>query len=176
MIKKIKLILALLLTQLVIGQTKMIEYQTGHVVKLSVPDYMKRTSGLNDDACLEFQNPVKEVYTIVIQDSKEDLKLSDITYDGIEEFYEVVFKDFGVGENYSNRKLGTPKKKTIGNYNFFYNECTLRDKELELDLYYVMGLVETPNSFYQVMSWTLLENKEKFKKDFENIIFTLKED
>ena len=100
MIKKIKQKLALLLTKLVIGQTKMIEYQTGQVVKLSLPDYMKRTSGLNDDACLEFQNPVKEVYTIVIQDSKEDLKLSDITYDGIEEFYEVVFKELGLGENY----------------------------------------------------------------------------
>ncbi|CCG52608.1 Hypothetical protein precursor [Flavobacterium indicum GPTSA100-9 = DSM 17447] len=174
--KKIKLLTVLLLAQFVIGQTKMVEYQTGHVVKLSVPDYMTRTSGLNDDACLEFQNPVKEVYTIVIEDSKENLKLSEINYEGIDEFYDVVFKDLGVGENYSNRKLGTPKKKTIGNYTILYNECSLRDKELELNLYYVMGLVETPTSFYQVMSWTLLENKEKFKKDFENIIFTLKEE
>ena len=27
-----------------------------------------------------------------------------------------------------------------------------------------MGIVETPNSFYQVMSWTLSENKEKSLK------------
>jgi hypothetical protein len=59
--KKIKLLTVLLLAQFVIGQTKMVEYQTGHVVKLSVPDYMTRTSGLNDDACLEFQNAVKEL-------------------------------------------------------------------------------------------------------------------
>jgi hypothetical protein len=39
-----------------------------------------------------------------------------------------------------------------------------------------MGIVETPNSFYQVMSWTLSENKEKFKKEFENIVYTLKEE
>ena len=56
------------------AQGKMIEYKTGHVVKLSVPEYMSRTSGLNDDACLEFQNAVKEVYTIVIQDDKRIFK------------------------------------------------------------------------------------------------------
>lgn len=174
--KAIQLFAVLFLVQSVVAQTKMVEYKTGHVVKLSVPEYMSRTSGLNEDACLEFQNAVKEVYTIVIQDDKESLQLAELNYDGIEEFYEMIFKELGVGESYLNRKVGTPKKKTIGTYKFIINDCSLRDKELEADLYYVMGLVETPNSYYQVMSWTLLENKEKFKKEFENIVYTLKEE
>lgn len=174
--KSIQLFAVLFLVQSVFAQTKMVEYKTGHVVKLSVPEYMVRTSGLNDDACLEFQNAVKEVYTIVIQDDKESLQLAELSYDGIEEFYEMIFKELGVGESYVNRKLGTPNKKTIGAYKFMINDCSLTDKELEADLYYVMGIVETPNSFYQVMSWTLLENKEKFKKEFENIVYTLKEE
>lgn len=164
------------LIQMTNAQTKLVEYKTGHVIKLSVPEYMVRTSGLNEDACLQFQNPVKEVYTIVIEDDKESLKLIDLNYEGIEEFYDMVFKELGVGESYANRKVGTPKKKTIGTYNFMINDCTLTDKELKADLYYVMGIVETPNAYYQVMSWTLIENKEKFKKEFENIVYTLKEE
>jgi len=174
--KSIQIFVLFFLVQMANAQGKMIEYKTGHVVKLSVPEYMSRTSGLNDDACLEFQNAVKEVYTIVIQDDKESLKLAELSYDGIEEFYDIIFKELGVGENYQNRKVGTPKKRTIGNYKYIINECSLRDKELEVDLYYVMGIVETPNSFYQVMSWTLSENKVKFKKEFENIVYTLKEE
>jgi hypothetical protein len=68
-----------------------------------MPDYMTRTIGLNDVATVQYKNSVKDIYTIVIEDSKEELAIAAIFYASIQEFQEEFEKDFIKDEEKKNK-------------------------------------------------------------------------
>jgi hypothetical protein len=41
------------------------------------------------------------------------------------------------------------------------------------DIYYLVGILETKTSYYKVISDTGIENKDKFKADFQKILYSL---
>ena len=44
----------------VLAQTGIKEYTAGHLFYVSLPDYMKKTTGLNGYATIQFKNSVKD--------------------------------------------------------------------------------------------------------------------
>lgn len=155
------------------SQQKVKEFQAGHIIKITVPEYMTKTIGLNDDACIQFQNLVKDVYTIVIEDNKEELTMAELSYADVKEFYE----DFAEGflKDEKDRKMGKPKYSKIKDINYVVSEASYFDTESNIPIYYVIGVVETKTAYYKVLSWTTEDKKAQYKADFEKIIFTLKD-
>jgi hypothetical protein len=39
----------------------------------------------------------------------------------------------------------------------------------------LVGIVETKTAYYKVLSWAAAENKDKFKADFQKILYSLKD-
>jgi hypothetical protein len=39
----------------------------------------------------------------------------------------------------------------------------------------LVGVVETKTAYYKVLSWAVAENKDKFKADFQKILYSLKD-
>ena len=76
------------------AQMPLKEYQAGHVFHISLPEYMGKTIGLNNSATIQYKSEVKDVYGFVIEDNKEELKLAELNYSSINEFYEGFIKDF----------------------------------------------------------------------------------
>ncbi len=139
--------------------------------QISVPKYMKKATGLNQDASLQFQNVFKETYIAIIDEDKSD--------------FVDVFKELGrydeaqsIAGNYRNVQMDyftegmeivsetTPKKVTINGLNAEQVEFTARVPEVDYDIFYVLTFVEGRESVYMIMEWTLSEYKDKYKETF----------
>lgn len=164
---------SLFMSTTIFAQTKMKEYKAGHTFNISIPDYMNKTADLNSSAAIQYKNEVKDIYGIVIFDTKEELGLLDMNYTSVNEFYEEFIKDFLKDEE--KRTVSKPKSTKKGDINFIEADASYFDKEINNEIYYFVGIVETKNTFYKVLSWSSLANKEKYKADFQKILYSLKE-
>lgn len=147
--------------------------KAGHVFTISLPNYMTKTTGLNTAATIQFKNTVKDIYGMVIYDSKEELKMVDMLYSSATEFFEDFSKDFLKDEE--KRTISKSISKKIGNTNFIEFEASYYDKDSKIEIVYIIGIVETPTAFYKILCWSTLENKDKYKADFQKIIYSLKD-
>jgi len=155
------------------SQTTMKQYTVGHPFTISLPDYMNKTSGVNSDASIQYKNEVKGVYGFVIEDNKEILKLAEINYTSISEFYEDFIKGFIEGEDKVKKSTPIPVKK--GEINFIEADVSMYDKDAKMEIYYLIGIVETKTAYYKVLSYCSLEDKAKFKEDFKKTLYSLKD-
>ena len=134
---------------------------------------MSRTVGINSSATIQYKNAVKDVYGFVIVDSKDEMALAELKYSSINEFYDDFIKDFLVDEE--KRKISKPIYTTKGDINFVECDASYFDKDAKAEIYYAVGIVETKTSYYKVLSWALADNKDKFKADFQSIIYSVKD-
>ena len=156
-----------------LGQIAMKQHTVGHPIYVSIPDYMNRTIGLNEDAIFQYKSEVKDVYGYVIEDNKEELKMAELNYASINEFYEDFIKGFIEGEE--KVKLAKPISQKKGDINFIEVDVSFYSKEAKTEIYYMIGIVETAKAYYKILSYCTLENKAKFKTDFQKIIYSLKD-
>ena len=153
------------------GQTAMKPYKAGHVFNISLPEYMSETKGINSAAAIQYKSVVKDVYGMVIFDTKHELALADMHYSSINEFFEDFIVDFLKEEE--KRTVSKPKTTKKGDVTFMETDVTYYDKDAEAEIYYLVGIVETKNSFYKVISWSAKETKDKFKPDFQKILYSI---
>lgn len=149
------------------------EYKGGHTFTISLPDYMKRTVGLNDVAAIQYSSTEQDVAGFVIYDTKEELTLAELSFASIKEFYEGFISDFLSDQE--NRQVSEPVAKTKDGINFIECDASYFDKELEAEVFYLVGVVETKKSYYKVLAWSSAANKDKFKTDFQKILYSLKD-
>jgi hypothetical protein len=156
-----------------VAQTTLKEHKAGHVFTIGLPTYMSKTIGLNDVAAIQYKSEVKDVAGFVIFDTKEELALAELSFVSIREFYDSFMEDFLVDQE--RRKVSEPVSKTIGGINFIEADMTYYDEEAQLEIYYLVGVVETKKSYYKVLSWSAAEKKDTFKSDFQKIVYSLKD-
>lgn len=161
-----------LMTSVTFGQTALKTHKIGHVFSITLPDYMSRTVGLNSSANFQYKSEVKDVYGFVIGDDKEELKLAELNFASVAEFHEDFMKSFLTDAEKKN--IGTPVVKKIGEASFLECDVTYFDKEAGGEIYYLVGVVETKFAFYKILSWSAAENKDKFKADFQKILYSFK--
>lgn len=172
--KKLNLLVALLaITGCSFAQTAMKEHQAGHAFTVSLPDYMSKTAGLNSSSAIQYKSEVKDVYGFIIFDTKEELTLADFNFASVKEFYDNFMEDFLIDQE--NRKVSEAVAQSKGGINFMECDFTYYDKDAEMEIYYLIGIVETKKSFYKVLSWSAAEKKDKFKADFQKILYSVKD-
>lgn len=162
-----------LITSTAFAQTELKEYKIGHVFHISIPDYMSKTTGVNDAAVFQFQNSIKEIYCFAFVDTKEDLEVAQMKFSSVNDYYENFIKDFLIKQK--NRKISEPVSQTIGDIKFIECDATYYDKDAKMDIYYFVGIVETKDAFYKVYCYGKLEAKDKYKADFQKILYSLKD-
>jgi hypothetical protein len=162
-----------LMTTTTFAQTELKEYKAGHTFNVSLPDYMTKTAGINSASAIQYKSAVKDVYGFIIFDTKEELGLVEMKYSSTNEFYEDFIKDFLIDED--KRKVSKPLSQKNGDINFIECDVTYYDKDAKTDIYYLVGIVETKTAYYKVLSWAVAENKDKFKADFQKIIYSIKD-
>lgn len=153
------------------SQTGLKEFKVGHTFNVSLPAYMNKTGGLNSAAAIQYKNAVKDVAGFIIYDTKEELRLVEMEFASITEFYEEFIKDFLQDEE--KVTISPPVSKMKGEINYLECDASYYDKEVEMEIYYLVGIVETSKCYYKVLSWCSLENKDKFKEDFRKIIYSI---
>lgn len=167
------IVLTVLTSSVTNAQTTLKNYKAGHTFDLSLPDYMSKTGGLNSSAAIQYKSLVKDVYGFVIFDTKEELELIEYKFASVNEFYEDFIKDFLKDE--PKRTLSKPVPSSKNGINFIEVDLTYYDNDAKAEIYYLVGVVETPKAYYKVLSWCAAENKKNFKADFQKIIYSLKD-
>lgn len=171
--KIVTLFIIALISATISAQTKMKEFKAGHTFNISLPDYMNKTMGLNDVSSIEYKSEVKEVYGFVIYDLKEDLKLVELNFNSAKEFYDGFMQDFL--KDVEKKSISNPVSKKFNESNFIEADVEYFDKDANVEIYYLIGVVETKKAFYKVLSWSAKENKDKFKGDFQKILYSIKD-
>lgn len=149
------------------------EYKAGHSFYVSIPTYMKKTSGINAFSAIEYQSAENNLFGVVLYDKKENLALEGKTYKSIKDFYESMINVFF--EEGAQKEVSLPKYEKKELINFIETDVSYFDKEKKQKFYYFIGVAETGTTFYTFVSWVPIERKEAFKRDFQQILYSLKD-
>jgi len=145
---------------------------------LNVPNDFKQVKDLNEEASLQYQNTLKELYLIVIDEPKsaftkavKENNLQD-TYSNTLKGYSQLITD-GMDSSIAVKKMPDFQEKIIAG---------LKARELSFDglssgnhVYWKLAFIEGNNTYYQIMVWTLADNHKKHEKEMQAIINSFKE-
>ena len=141
-----------LMTSVSFSQATLKAYKAGQVFSITLPDYMSRTVGLNNAANFQYKSEVKDVYGFVIGDDKVELKLAELNLASVTEFYDDFLKSFLA--DVEKKNIGSPVLKKIGENSFLESDITYFDKEAGIEIYYLVGIVETKSCLSPLKDWT----------------------
>ncbi len=148
--------------------------------QLSIPNYMRKTDQLNDEASLQYNNPFKETYTIVIDENKEQFlsaikesQWADSLGTTIEIYRKLQMSLLGQGiamtsvENLEVEKIGRLNAKRTQ----FEGKIEGVDEKIK----YLITFVEGRNDLYMIMSWTLNDFSKKYLRTYHQIADSFQE-
>ncbi len=153
------------------------EVELDQLFKLSLPNYMKSMTNLNDDASLQYANIYKEAYTIVIYEDKQEFIDSFIEYGeyNVEisfiENYSGVQTNF-ISENLSNQQIIPYNLSQVDGLDA--KQIMMKGNMDGEDIGYIIGYVKGKDNIYMIMTWTLLEKLNKYEQTFKDIIGSFK--
>ncbi len=124
-------------------------------VQLTVPASWNTKLNMNGQAILQAAQPLQETYAIVIPDSKEDF---DETVD-LDYVTELVKKNTALF--LENTEMSDPVSLKVGG--FPARRFEISGTTEKVNIRYIFTVVDAPDSYYQIMAWTLKSLFEKNK-------------
>lgn len=172
---------ALLLISVVLSFVSCQEAETYETVKvknysLDIPNHLSEVKNLNDDASLQYQNAFKELYVIVIDETKREVRYA-LAIDGVGDIYS---DDF---DGYTSLMIDNLKHSiTLNNTNIKDTIIHSLDAKIisfnskveEYDAFYKLAFINGIDNYYQIMSWTLLDKKQEHEKIMNKMIYSFK--
>lgn len=145
---------------------------------IRLPRSMQKTTALNSEASLQYQNIHDEIYTIVIDEPKQEFvdAVKEFGYKNrpsIELYLDIQLKR--LGERMEITHQTKPVKMTISGLNAESVEIDAKVDNIEEELTYFLTFLEGEDQIYMIMSWTLKSKKQHFKNTFLTIVKSFKE-
>ena len=180
MIKFLGLTALILLLASCDAMVKKVEVVTDNKFKLQLPDYLADVKGdLNDEAQLQYMNGLREVYFVALYEPKSEFDnyIEIGVFEGDEsdsqlDIYADLLNEM-TEESSENYKL-KQRIDTVINGNSAI-VCHQTKKVDGIDTYFVTAFVQGVSDYYQIYSWTLLERKDRYKSQLEEMIFSFQE-
>jgi hypothetical protein len=168
-----KIFFLLLLTSLFScsQETTFTEVNINNRYTIAVPTYMKPCSDIQKDASMQYQNLEKDVYAIVIDEKKVTMQGYDLNFN-LDTYFNNISSQ-GFSESIKNGKLSIPGRQEINGNKALIADIT--GKLEENDVFYKFAVIETPYEFYQILSWTRADHRQKLEKDMIKMIESFKE-
>jgi hypothetical protein len=146
---------------------------------MSIPTYMTKSTTLNDDAALQYQNIFKQVYVIVIAESKQEfidafkkLETYDTTRSPLSNYADVQVQSTSANMNVASKtniarsKINGMRAATI--------EIDATVESVNTPITYFLTFFEGKDKLYMIMAWTLQEKKEIYRGTFEKMARSFK--
>jgi len=142
--------------------------------QISIPRFMQGTTGLNEEASLQYQSLLKEAYLLVIDEPKA----------GFEEVYRDLNQyddELSIMQNYRDARLRILSRTTKINRKTKPKSIKIHELDaetMELDaniegvaneISYFLTFVEGGDRVYMIMAWTLKDKKMEHEKTFKTI-------
>lgn len=144
-----------------------------HLYTIELPGYMSEVTDLSEDASLQYQSIVNDIYVMVFDEPKENL--GNAIYDnGLESMYSNDLDGYarllneGIDENveYIDEPEFTDKKINGLNAKVLDFSGTAEG----VKAYWMVAFIEGRNNYYQISTWTSLDRKDELHKDMEAMI------
>lgn len=145
---------------------------------IELPEYLDKTSDLNKEASLQYQNMVKELYVIVIDEPKSALAVAleenslTETYSSDLNGYSKLITD-GMDASIKIKKKPEFTDTTINGYKA--RLLSFEGVNQGYRVYWKLAFIEGNDHYYQIMAWTKAESKGKYEKEMTEIINSFKE-
>lgn len=152
-------------------ETVFTEVKVNNRYSMNIPDYLQPCTDLHKDASLQYQNIEKDVYAMVIDEKKKTMQDYSLDYDLDTYFNNIASQGFA--DNIKDGKVSIPGRQEIDGHKALIAEVTGKLENNEV--YYKLGLIETPYEFYQILVWTRASNKEELEPDFIKMLESFKE-
>ncbi len=133
---------------------------------------------LNENTSLQYMNTLKELYVLIIEDSKSDFQQT-LVENNLNDKYTNDFK------GYTDFVFDYYKKQTKISHKFAISDTLINNKPAklisisgeinEVNVFYTIGLVEGKKTYYQIITWTLAGFENKYKDRMKKIIYSFKE-
>jgi hypothetical protein len=145
---------------------------------LEIPESMTKTTSLNDEASLQYQDLMKQLFVITINEPKSQLQAAiddndlydQYTYN-LKGYYDLIITNFQ--SSFSLENLPSPTDTTI-------HGLPAKVVELEGDVdgdrvYCKLAFIEGKKHYYQVMAWTNAGRKQALSKTIADMVASFKE-
>lgn len=144
--------------------------------EIQLPKSFFKLNKLNPEAALVYGNPLSELYAMVIEDSKQEMNEGEeedvFEETSLEDYFELCLEMWSENHNTTN-KLSDFEKITLNGLPAYFGE---KKAVIDgLDIYYIIAVVKGKNAFYQIYTWTLTDQKDKYKPEFVKIVQSFKE-
>lgn len=168
------------------GKTQTIEVDNEYTINL--PNFLSKTDTISEVAILQYQNTKKKIYTLIIADTKTEFAdvigtniildkvykndLTDlnnqylINIDGYSNF----ILDFITKKGISINTISSLEKTTINGLNARIISITGKAHIDNTFYYWKFAFIESKDNFYQVITWTLKNQKNKYNQQMDSII------
>lgn len=177
---KIKfLLLTVILVSALFPAQEIKEYRFGEPFIISLPKNYVKSYDLNDVAVAQFTNAFQEKYFVIIATEREHFEAVKVSFSNIAEAGEYYLNSLKNGL-LDDQTLKIIKVQNVKDHNYpaadLTVEGTLYDAETQLSvqLFYHLTVVETPTSYYQLLSWCNLKDKNKNIDEFRKIAKSFK--
>ncbi|MFM2016756.1 MAG: hypothetical protein RL007_412 [Bacteroidota bacterium] len=148
--------------------------------QMTIPNYLTEGDDLNDEASLQYQNIYKEVYIIVIDESKQEFK--DIFIElGEYDTSKSILENYSLSQIESiNATMTThtqgPKRsiKTQSSEAIVYDVAGTQEG-IDGEMGFTAAFVEGRLNLYMIMTWTFEKDKPKYQADMDAMIASFKE-
>lgn len=148
--------------------------------KMDLPSNMSEKKDLNEDASLEYAymeklgGVVKEHYVIVMTDTKEEIDSYNLSveFDAMS-FSQAALESVVAGYDTYEILTAQPVVELINEM-----DCVIYEIEAALGdvkTYHMLAVFEGRKAFYQVLTWTLLDQKQEFKDKMTEMIYSFAE-
>lgn len=155
----------------------------GEYFEIEIPKQMREEDSLNVEASLQYayvekvEGEVKENYIIVLVHDKKQLKTSSKAEYTVASYNQLSVENLMEGKQ-SYEVLEKTDKIEINGREAVVNEIKsgiqMKNGNI-LDVFYMLAVIEGEKAFYQILSWTLMNQKSDFKADMKRMIYSFKE-
>ena len=168
------------------SKTETIQVDNEH--KINLPVFLSKTDTISQVAILEYQNTKKKLYTIVITDTKAEfddaihkhtvldkIYINDATdpnnqYPSNLDGYSNYVLDFITKRGISIDVISDLEKTTINGLNARIISITGKADIDSTFYYWKFAFIEDKDKFYQVITWTLKNQENKYSRQMDSII------
>ncbi len=152
--------------------------KVNNLYTVEIPAFLTKAKHLNEEASLQYQNLLKEVYIVVLDESKEAVE-TVIIDNGLEDYYTFDVDGYanlltdGLESSVTFDSIPELHPKKINGLNA--RTMNFTGKMEGIHIYWDFAFIEGRNNYYQVMSWTLVDRKDKYKDVMSTMINSFKE-
>lgn len=163
------------------NKTKFNEVKINGLYSMSLPDYLTEGYELNSEASLQYQNEVKEVYVIVIDESKEEfievfesIGEYDSTKSAVDNYAEAQMES--IEENMSEvTSKSTMRKADLAGCPARICDVAGTQDGITDAMGFTVAFIEGKETLYMVMTWTFEKTKPDYQDDMNEMINSFKE-